>query len=152
MKPAARQGIDPNSDPDLQLAPNEKDRTRVVFHMMDVDQDGTIDVHEMCIVNESDMEAMIQILDADGNSQVQERLLRQNRTLFPIRSTLENGSTICISKNKRREGRSNAKTLCFSIADLLVGEGQVWFLLELPRTRSPQKLAQDRQTKGKGTT
>jgi len=41
-----------------------------VFDMMDVDNGGTIDVQEICIVHESDKEAMIKILDADGNSQV----------------------------------------------------------------------------------
>ena len=41
-----------------------------MFDMMDVDQGGTIDVQEICIVHESDKEAMIKILDADGNSEV----------------------------------------------------------------------------------
>jgi len=54
----------------LQLTTKEKERGRLVFNMMDVDQGGTIDVQEICIVHDSDKEAMIQILDADGNSEV----------------------------------------------------------------------------------
>merc|ERR1712144_163204 len=37
---------------------------------MDVDHGGTVDVNEICIVHESDKDAMMRILDADGNSQV----------------------------------------------------------------------------------
>merc|ERR1712166_252976 len=54
----------------IELTTKEKERGRVVFDMMDVDQGGTIDVQEICIVHESDKEAMIKILDADGNSEV----------------------------------------------------------------------------------
>merc|ERR1712021_318323 len=53
----------------IELTTKEKERGRVVFDMMDVDQGGTIDVQEICIVHESDKEAMIKILDADGNSE-----------------------------------------------------------------------------------
>merc|ERR1712216_459581 len=54
----------------IELTTKEKERGRAVFDMMDVDKGGTIDVQEICIVHESDKEAMIKILDADGNSQV----------------------------------------------------------------------------------
>merc|ERR1711881_101408 len=37
---------------------------------MYVDQGGTVDIQEICIVHESDKEAMMKILDADGNSEV----------------------------------------------------------------------------------
>ena len=59
-----------------------------MFDMMDVDQGGTIDVHEMCIVSESDKETMIQLLDVDGNTQVRNRLLvchlNQNRCFHQV--------------------------------------------------------------------
>merc|ERR1712139_431877 len=54
----------------IELTTKEKERGRAVFDMMDVDKGGTIDVKEICIVHESDKEAMIKILDADGNSEV----------------------------------------------------------------------------------
>merc|ERR1711988_407782 len=54
----------------IELTPKEKERGRALFDMMDVDKGGTIDVKEICIVHESDKEAMIKILDADGNSEV----------------------------------------------------------------------------------
>merc|ERR1712006_35967 len=39
--------------------------------MMDEDNSGTVEVEEICIVHDSDQEAMIKILDADGNSKVE---------------------------------------------------------------------------------
>merc|ERR1712194_251308 len=54
----------------IELTDKEKQRGRSVFDMMDIDGGGTIDVQEICIVHESDKEAMIKILDADGNSEV----------------------------------------------------------------------------------
>merc|ERR1711934_288950 len=53
-----------------QLTEKEKERGRAIFNMMDVDQGGTVDIEEICIVHESDKEAMMKILDADGNKEV----------------------------------------------------------------------------------
>lgn len=43
---------------------------------MDVDGGGTVDIEEICIVHDSDKEAMMKILDADGNKEVRVRSLR----------------------------------------------------------------------------
>merc|ERR1711881_453172 len=37
---------------------------------MYVDGGGTVDIEEICIVHDSDKEAMMKILDADGNKEV----------------------------------------------------------------------------------
>merc|ERR1712072_1544878 len=63
-------GEDPKQQMAIELTEKEKERGRAIFKMMDVDGGGTVDVEEICIVHESDKEAMMKILDADGNSEV----------------------------------------------------------------------------------
>merc|ERR1712046_188520 len=53
-----------------QLTDEEKERGTNVFKLMDADGGGTVDIDEICIVHDSDREAMLKILDADGNNEV----------------------------------------------------------------------------------
>merc|ERR1712022_34553 len=41
-----------------------------IFELMDADKGGTVDIDEICIVHDSDREAMLKILDADNNGEV----------------------------------------------------------------------------------
>merc|ERR1711998_60602 len=54
----------------IELTPKEKERGRALFDLMDIDKGGTVDVDEICIVHESDKDAMMKILDSDGDKQV----------------------------------------------------------------------------------
>merc|ERR1712188_16040 len=55
---------------DKDLTEKDKERGRALFNLMDVDNNGSVDVEEICIVHDSDKDTMLQILDADGNKQV----------------------------------------------------------------------------------
>merc|ERR1712216_249360 len=48
----------------------EKGRAHKLYKMMDIDKSGSIDVDEICIVHDSDKDAMIAQLDANGDKQV----------------------------------------------------------------------------------
>merc|ERR1712196_72424 len=52
------------------LSDAEKQRGIAIFNMMDADGGGTVDIQEICIVHDSDREAMLKILDADNNGEV----------------------------------------------------------------------------------
>merc|ERR1711907_154910 len=52
------------------LNDTEKSRGIAIFNMMDADGGGTVDIEEICIVHDSDREAMLKILDADNNGEV----------------------------------------------------------------------------------
>merc|ERR1712146_426617 len=52
------------------LNDTEKSRGIAIFDMMDADGGGTVDIQEICIVHDSDREAMLKILDADNNGEV----------------------------------------------------------------------------------
>lgn len=54
----------------LQLSDAEKQRGAAIFTLMDADGGGTVDIDEICIVHDSDREAMLKILDADNNGEV----------------------------------------------------------------------------------
>ena len=56
----------------LELSAKDKDpeRGRAIFNMMDGDGNGTVDVDEICMVHDSDKEAMLNVLDVDGNKEV----------------------------------------------------------------------------------
>merc|ERR1712196_563648 len=52
------------------LSDAEKQRGIAIFELMDADKGGTVDIDEICIVHDSDREAMLKILDADNNGEV----------------------------------------------------------------------------------
>ena len=54
----------------MQLTSEERERAHQLFDRMDIDNGGTLDVKEICMVHESDREAMIKLLDVDGDSEV----------------------------------------------------------------------------------
>jgi Ca2+-binding EF-hand superfamily protein len=54
----------------LQLTSEEKERARQLFDRMDVNNSGRIDLNELCVVQESQRETMIKLLDVDGDSEV----------------------------------------------------------------------------------
>merc|ERR1711918_288473 len=54
----------------MSLTDEEKTRGTAIFNLMDADGGGTVDIDEICIVHDSDREAMLKILDADGNNEV----------------------------------------------------------------------------------
>jgi len=54
----------------MALTGPEKGRAHMLFHMMDVDHSGTVDLDEMVIVHDSDKESMIKILDSNQDGQV----------------------------------------------------------------------------------
>merc|ERR1712188_244940 len=48
----------------------EKGRAHKLYAMMDLDNSGTIEVDEICIVHDSDKDNMIKKLDANGDNMV----------------------------------------------------------------------------------
>merc|ERR1711943_107779 len=54
----------------MSLNDDERKRGTAVFNLMDMDKGGTVDIDEICIVHDSDREAMLKILDADNNGEV----------------------------------------------------------------------------------
>merc|ERR1711912_174046 len=48
----------------------EKGRVHKLFKLMDLDNSGTVDVDEICIVHDSDKDNMIKLLDANGDNMV----------------------------------------------------------------------------------
>merc|ERR1711907_368675 len=52
------------------LTPKEEQRGLDIFELMDADKSGQVDVEEICIVHDSDKDAMLKILDDDGNGEV----------------------------------------------------------------------------------
>merc|ERR1712167_541798 len=53
-----------------QLTDEEKERGTNVFKLMDADGGGTVDIDEICIVHDSDRDAMLKILDNNGDGEV----------------------------------------------------------------------------------
>merc|ERR1712139_733611 len=51
---------------------NESERARglAIFTLMDDDSSGTVDIDEICIVHDSDRDAMLKILDNNGDGEV----------------------------------------------------------------------------------
>merc|ERR1712130_29536 len=51
---------------------NESERSRglAIFTLMDADGGGTVDINEICIVHDSDRDAMLKILDNNGDGEV----------------------------------------------------------------------------------
>merc|ERR1712232_418544 len=63
-------GTHPVTMSKVELTGPEKGRAFKLFKMLDLDGNGTIEVDEICIVHDSDMDAMIKVLDANGDNQV----------------------------------------------------------------------------------
>ena len=52
------------------LSDEETRRGLGIYQMMDSNNSGTVTIDEICIVHDSDKEAMVGILDTDGDGQV----------------------------------------------------------------------------------
>merc|ERR1712164_203509 len=63
-------GTHPVTMSKAELTGPEKGRAFKLFKMLDLDGNGTIEVDEICIVHDSDKDAMIKVLDANGDNQV----------------------------------------------------------------------------------
>merc|ERR1711959_482400 len=63
-------GTHPVTMSKVELTGPEKGRAFKLFKMLDLDGNGTIEVDEICIVHDSDKDAMIKVLDANGDNQV----------------------------------------------------------------------------------
>merc|ERR1711975_114659 len=63
-------GTHPVTMSKVELTGPEKGRAFKLFKMLDLDGNGKIEVDEICIVHDSDKDSMINILDANGDNQV----------------------------------------------------------------------------------
>merc|ERR1712093_791152 len=63
-------GTHPVTMSKVELTGPEKGRAFKLFKMLDLDGNGTIEVDEICIVHDSDKDALIKVLDANGDNQV----------------------------------------------------------------------------------
>merc|ERR1711959_258157 len=63
-------GTHPVTMSKVELTGPEKGRAFKLFKMLDLDGNGTIEVDGICIVHDSDKDAMIKVLDANGDNQV----------------------------------------------------------------------------------
>merc|ERR1712054_521130 len=54
----------------IDLNDSERQRGLAIFTMMDADEGGTVDIDEICIVHDSDRDAMLKILDNNGDGEV----------------------------------------------------------------------------------
>merc|ERR1712017_40337 len=63
-------GTHPVTMSKVELTGPEKGRAFKLFKMLDLDGNGKIEVDEICIVHDSDKDAMIKVLDANGDNQV----------------------------------------------------------------------------------
>lgn len=94
----------------MELDQKEQTRGLAVFDLMDADKGGTVSIDEICIVHDSDREAMIGILDSDGDGEARSARY-QTVSLSVIRAGGQVGVAAISSFQEERKRKEEIRVL-----------------------------------------